>query len=109
MAFGVVIVVYYRGRKNGFRVLIARSSAIFATLTLASLASICLSMWALYPYPTYVGGPPTLLLQSLSLAIASLLGFIPLHYAIRANLTQPELMRRPSNLREATSATGLRL
>lgn len=89
--FGVVIIVYYWGRKNGFSVFIARSNAMFATLTIASLAFLCLFMWALYADPTYIGGPPTLLLQSLSLAIGSLLGFIALHYAIRAKLTQPEL------------------
>lgn len=89
--FGLLIIVYYWGRKNAFSMLIARSNAMFATLMIASLAFICLFMWALYADPTYIGGPPTLLLQSLSLAIASLLGFIALRYAIRANLTRPEL------------------
>lgn len=89
--FGLLIVVYYWGRKNAVSVFITRSNAMFATLMIASLAFICLFMWALYADPTYVGGPPTLLLQSLSLAIAGLLGFIALRYAIRANLTYPEL------------------
>lgn len=89
--FGVLIIVYYWGRKNAISVLIARSNAIFATLMIASLAFLCLFMWALYADPSYIGGPPTLLLQSLSLVIASLLSFIALRYAIRANLTQPEL------------------
>ena len=89
--FGLLIIVYYWSRKNAVSVFIARSNALFATLMIGSLAFICLFMWALYADPTYIGGPPTLLLQSLSLAIASLLGFIALRYAIRAKLTRPEL------------------
>lgn len=89
--FGLLIIVYYWSRKNAVSVFIAKSNAIFATLMIASLAFICLFMWALYADPTYIGGPPTLLLQSLSLAIASLLGFIALRYALHANLTYPEL------------------
>lgn len=89
--FGLLIIVYYWSRKNAFGILIARSNAIFATLMIGSLAFICLFMWALYADPTYIGGPPTLLLQSLSLAIASFLGLIALRYAIRTNLTQPDL------------------
>lgn len=89
--FGLLIIVYYWSRKNAVSVFIARSDAIFASLMIASLAFICLFMWALYADPTYIGGPPTLLLQSLGLAIASLLGFIALRYAILAKLTQPEV------------------
>lgn len=89
--FGLLIVVYYWSRKNAISVFIARSNAMFATLMIGSLAFICLFMWALFADPTYVGGAPTLLLQSLSLATASLLGFVALRYAIRASLTQPEL------------------
>lgn len=89
--FGLLIIVYYWSRKNSVSVLIARSNAMFATLMIASLAFICVFMWALYADPTYIGGPSTLLLQSLSLAIASLLGYIAMRYAIRANLTRPEL------------------
>lgn len=89
--FGLLIIVYYWSRKNAISAFIARSNAMFATLMVASLAFICLFMWALYADPTYIGGPPTLLLQSLSITIASLMSFIALVYAIRANLTQPEL------------------
>lgn len=89
--FGLLIIIYYWDRKNAFIGLIARSNATLATLTIASLAFICLFMWALYADPTYIGGAPTLLLQSLSYAIASLLGFIALRYAIGANLTRPDL------------------
>ena len=89
--FGLLIVVYYWGRKNAFSVFMAKSNAMFAMLTMASLAFLCLFMWALYADPTYTGGPPTLLLQSLSIAIASLLGLIALRYATRAKLTRPEL------------------
>lgn len=89
--FGLLIIVYYWSRKNAVSAFIAKSNATFATLMVASLAFICLFMWALYADPTYIGGPPTLLLQSLSLAIASVLGLIALHYALRAKLTNPEL------------------
>ena len=48
-------------------------------------------MYALIADPMYVGGSPTLLLQSVSLAIVSLLSLFALRYAIHADLTRPEL------------------
>jgi hypothetical protein len=48
-------------------------------------------MYALIADPLYVGGVPTLLLQSVSLVISGLLGLFALRYAIYADLTRPEL------------------
>jgi hypothetical protein len=91
VGFGVIIVVYYWSRKNSAMSLIGRANGIFTTLAIASVFFLCLFMWALVADPRYVGGPPTLLLQSASLFVASLLGLLALHYAIRAGLTPPEL------------------
>lgn len=92
--FGLLMTVYYWYRKNTFLSLLARSNGILATLSTASLFFVCLFMYALVADPTYAGGPPTLLLQSVSILIGSLLSFFALHYAIRADLVRPEL--RPS-------------
>ena len=92
--FGLMMTVYYWYRKNIFLSLLARSNGILATLSIASLFFVCLFMYALVADPTYAGGVPTLLLQSVSILIGSFLSFYALHYAIRAGLVRPEL--RPS-------------
>ena len=91
VVFGVVITAYYWNRKNTFLSMLTDSNAVFAELSIATLCLFCLFMYALIADPTYVGGAPKLLLQSVSLLIASLLGFLAFRYAIHANLTRPEL------------------
>jgi hypothetical protein len=91
VAFGLIITVYYWNRKNTLFSVLARSNSVLATLSIAGLSFLCLFMYALIADPMYVGGVPTLLLQSVSLVIASLLGLFALRYAIRADLTPPEL------------------
>jgi hypothetical protein len=91
VGFGLVITVYYWNRKNTLFSLLARSNSIIATLSIAGLSFLCLFMYALIADPMYVGGVPTLLLQSVSLVIAGLLGIFALRYAIDADLTRPEL------------------
>lgn len=88
---GLVIIAYYWNRKNTALSLLARSDGLFAALSIAALAFLCLFMYALTADPMYVGGAPTLLLQSGSLVITSLLGLFALRHAIHANLTRPEL------------------
>jgi hypothetical protein len=113
--FGLVITVYYWNRKNTFLSQLARSNALVATLSIASLSFVCLFMYALVADPMYVGGAPTLFLQSASLAIASFMGFFALRYAIHANLVRPELKQSAeqiaridlSNPLTAIVATGL--
>jgi hypothetical protein len=89
--FGLVITVYYWMRKNVLLSLLAKSNGIFATLSMASLSFLCLFMYALIAGPIYVGGVPTLLLQSVSVLTVSLLSFLALLYAIHADLVRPEL------------------
>lgn len=91
VVFGLVITAYYWNRKNTFLSLLARSDGVIAALSIASLAFLCLFMYALLADPMYVGGAPTLFLQSVSILIASLLGLSALRYAIHANLTRPNL------------------
>jgi len=91
VTFGLVITVYYWNRKNTLFSVLARSNSVLATLSIAGLSFLCLFMYALIADPMYVGGVPTLLLQSVSLVIASLLGLFALRYAIHAGLTGPEL------------------
>lgn len=91
VGFGVIIVVYYWSRKNAMMSMVASANGVLATLAIASVFFLCLFMWALVADPTYVGGPPTLLLQSLSLLAGSLLALLALRYAIRAGLTKPDL------------------
>ena len=91
VVFGLIIVIYYWDRKNALLSVIEKSNGVFATISVASLCFICLFMYALVADPTYIGGPPTLLLQSASILIASLLGLAALRYAIHAELTRPEL------------------
>ena len=91
VVFGLVITIYYWSRKNALLGLLAKSNGVIATLSIASLSFLCLFMYALIADPEYVGGVPTLLLQSVSLAIASFLSFLALRYAIHADLVRPEL------------------
>jgi hypothetical protein len=115
VVFGLVVTVYYWNRKNTLLGVLIRSNGIFATLSIAALSFLCLFMYALIADPTYVGGVPTLLLQSVSLVISSLLSLFVLRYAIHANLTQPELRSSAvqiartdlSNPLTAVIATGL--
>lgn len=90
----LMMTVYYWYRKNTFLSLLARSNGILATLSTASLFFFGLFMYALIGDPTYVGGAPTIFLQSVSILIGSFLSFLGLRYAIRADLVRPEL--RPS-------------
>jgi len=91
VVFGVVITVYYWTRKNALLSKLARSNGVVSTLSIASLSFVCLFMYALIADPEYVGGVPTLLLQSVSLLIASLLSFLALRYAIHADLVRAEV------------------
>lgn len=113
--FGLMMTVYYWYRKNTFQSLLARSNGILATLSTASLFFICLFMYALVADPMYAGGVSTILLESVSILIGSLLGFLALRYAIRADLVRPELKTSAeqfarvdlSNPLSALVATGL--
>lgn len=77
VVFGVIIVIYYWSRKNALLSVVEESNGVFATLSIASIFCVCLF--------------PTLLLQSLSLFAASLLGLFALRYAIHARLIHPEM------------------
>jgi hypothetical protein len=94
IVFGLIVVVYYWTRKNALLSLVVRSDGAFATLSITSLSLLCFFAYALVADPTLVGGPPTLLLQSVSLFLASLFGFLALRYAIRSGLMRPD--RTPS-------------
>lgn len=91
VVFGLILVFYYWSRKNTVLGLVEKSDALFATLSFASLMFIGLFTYALEADPTYAGGPPTLLLQSASIAIAGLLGYAALRYAMHAGLIAPEM------------------
>jgi hypothetical protein len=91
VVFGLAITAYYWNRKNAFLSVLVGSNGIIASLSIADLSFVCLFMYGLIADPTYVGGVPTLLLQSVSLVVASLLGLFALRYAIHADLTRPEL------------------
>jgi hypothetical protein len=91
VVFGLVIIVYYWTRKNALLGLLGKSNGVFATLSMASLSFLCMFMYALIADPMYVGGVPTLLLQSVSVLIVSLLSYLALLYAIHADLVRPEL------------------
>ena len=92
VVFGLVTISYFWYRKNTLLSLVETSNALFATLVVASMAFILLFMYALAADPMYIGGPPTLLLQSASFLMASLLGYFSLRYAIHAGLT-PQALR----------------
>jgi uncharacterized membrane protein len=91
VVFDLVITAYYWNRKNTFLSLLTQSNAVFTTLSIATLCFFCLFMHALIAEPRYGGGAPTLLTQSVSVLIASLLGFLASRYAIHANLIRPDL------------------
>jgi hypothetical protein len=115
VAFGLIIVGYCWCRTNTMMSVVEGSNAIFETITIASIAFVFVFLYALEADPMYVGGPPSLFLQSSSLFIAGFLGYLALRYAIRASLTAPELksslprMARVdlSNPLTALVATGL--
>lgn len=115
VVFGLITIAYFWFRKNTLLSLLETSNALFTSLAVASMAFILLFMYALAADPMYVGGPPTLLLQSASFLIASLLGYFALRYAIHAGLTASasqataERMARIdlSNPLTAIIATGL--
>jgi hypothetical protein len=91
VVFGLIVIVYFWLRKNEAIRLLESSNAAFATLAIASLGFVLLFMYALAADPMYAGGPPTLLLQSISFLIASLFGYWSLRYAIHAGLIPPPL------------------
>jgi hypothetical protein len=91
VVFGLVTISYFWFRKNTLLSLVEASNTWFATLGVASMACILLFMYALAADPMYIGGPPTLLLQSASFLVGSLLGYFSLRYAIHAGLTPPAL------------------
>jgi hypothetical protein len=91
VVFGLVIIIYYWTRKNALLSLLGKSNGVFATLSMASLSFLCLFMYALIADPMYVGGVPTLLLQSVSILSGSLMSFLALLYAIHAGLVRPKL------------------
>jgi hypothetical protein len=115
VAFGLIIVGYCWCRTNTMMSVVERSNAVFESITIASMAFVFVFLYALEADPMYVGGPPTLLLQSGSLFIAGFLGYLALRYAIHAGLTAPALKASAekmarldlSNPLTALVATGL--
>jgi hypothetical protein len=91
VVFGVVMTVYYWNRKNSFLSMLTKSNGVVASLLIGALCFFCLFMYALIADPMYVGGAPTLLLQSVSVLIASLLGLLAFRHAMHADLMRPEL------------------
>lgn len=94
VVFGLIMIAYFWLRKITLLSLVEKSNGLFATLAVADMAFLLLFLYALDADPTYIGGPPTLLLQSVSFLGVSLLGYIALRYAIHAELV-------PSPLRPA--------
>ena len=115
VVFGLVVVTYFWFRKNTLLSVVETSNGLFASLAIASAAFILLFVYVLAADPMCTGGLPTLLLQSISFLIASLLGYLALRYAIHAGLTpqalRPTAVRMAridlSNPLTATIATGL--
>ncbi|HTV07025.1 MAG TPA: hypothetical protein VME86_16775 [Acidobacteriaceae bacterium] len=91
VVFGLVMIAYFWLRKSTLFSLVEASNGVFATLVVASMAFILLFLYVLAADPTCIGGPPTLLLQSVSFLAASLLGYFAARYAIHAGLTPPSL------------------
>jgi hypothetical protein len=91
VAFGLIIVAYFWCRTNTMISVVEKSNAAFESLSIASMAFMFLFLYALVADPMYVGGPPTLLLQSLSLFIAGIFGYFALRYAIHAGLVASEM------------------
>jgi uncharacterized membrane protein len=90
VAFGFVVVVYYWNRKNYFFSVLARSNGMLASLTIAAALFLFMFAYALIADPNMLGGPWTLFIESVSLAVCGVLSLLALHYAIRAGLTDPE-------------------
>jgi hypothetical protein len=86
VVFCLVIIVYYWSRKNAMLAIVQVANGTFALLSITSILALFIFLYALAADPTYVGGWPTLLLQSASLLVASLLGYVGLRYAIHAEL-----------------------
>ena len=91
VAFCLIVIVYYWSRKNTLLAVLQTANGVFALLSVASVAALFVFLYALAVDPTYVGGWPTLLLQSGSLLVASLLGYLALRYAIRVGLVPNSL------------------
>jgi hypothetical protein len=89
--FCLIIIVYYWSRKNTLLGVVQTANGVFALLSVAGIAAMFVFLYALTADPTYVGGWPTLLLQSASLFVASLLGYLALRYAIRVSLVPNNL------------------
>ena len=90
VAFGFVVVVYYWNRKNYFFSVLARSNGILASLSITAALFLFIFAYALIADPYMLGGPWTLFIESISLAVCGFLSLLALHYAIRAGLTDPE-------------------
>ncbi len=86
VAFCLIVIVYYWSRKNALLGVVQAANGTFALFSVTSLAALFVFLYALAVDPTYVGGWPTLLLQSASLLVASLLGYLALRYAIGVGL-----------------------
>lgn len=82
VVFCLIVIVYYWARKNALAGIIETANGTFALLSVSSLAALCVFFYAFAADPTYVGGWPTLLLQSASLLVASALSYAALRYAI---------------------------
>src|SRR5581483_5785970 len=91
VAFCLIVIVYYWSRKNTLLAVVQTANGTFSLLSVASVAALFVFLYALAVDPTYVGGWPTLLLQSGSLLVASVLGYGALRYAIGAGLVPSSL------------------
>lgn len=86
VVFCLIVVVYYWSRKNTLLGAVQSANGTFALFCILSLAALCVFVYALAADPTYVGGWPTLVLQSASLLAASIIAYVALRYAIHAGL-----------------------
>ncbi len=115
VVFCLIIIVYYWSRKNTRLAVVQTANGTFSLLSVASITALFVFLYALAVDPTYVGGWPTLLLQSGSLLVASLLGYSALRYAIGVGLVPNTLKASAeriaridlSNPLAALIATGL--
>jgi hypothetical protein len=73
-------------RKNALLGLVQTADGAFALLAIGGLAALCVFLYALAADPTCLGSWPTLLLQSASLFVASLLAYLALRYPIHTGL-----------------------
>jgi hypothetical protein len=90
VAFGFVVIVYYWNRKNNFFSVLARSNGILASLSITAALFLFIFAYALVADPNMLGGPWTLLIESVSLACCGVFSLLALHYAIHAGLTDTE-------------------